>query len=165
MNPQNGGGYNRLNGNRVHLEFDNSNVPLLNQGGNSFGTSGTYCLSGNIDWNCNPTWLIEGNYWLDASATSGVGGGGNTGFWQIATDLSSSNSICFGEGIIVQIDIPDSGISVCPSGQPTDDDGKKNLDFNAIFDLSGRVINDATTPSLFFKINDENKIEKTPYNY
>ncbi|HIB77849.1 MAG TPA: hypothetical protein EYO58_09605 [Flavobacteriales bacterium] len=165
MNPQNGGGYNRLNGNRVHLEFDNSNVPLLNQGGNSFGTSGTYCLSGNIDWNCNPTWLIEGNYWLEASATSGVGGGGNTGFWQIATDLSSSNSICFGEGIIVQIDIPDSGISVCPSGQPTDDDGKKNLDFNAIFDLSGRVINDATTPSLFFKINDENKIEKTPYNY
>jgi len=151
MNPLNGGGYNRFNSNRIHLELDESTIPFLDYGMNSFGTNGMYSISGYLNWDCNSTWIIQGNYWLNATSSYNPGNNGVPNSFQVSSSLYTNNVECLGGEIDIIIESPDPVITICPTGPITEDDGKKKILVNSIFDSSGRIVNKKGAMGIYLK--------------
>ncbi|PCJ82310.1 MAG: hypothetical protein COA49_02080 [Bacteroidetes bacterium] len=151
MNPLNGGGYNRFNSNRVHLELDESSIPLLDLGMNNFGSNGMYSISGHLNWDCNSTWTIQGNYWLNGDSSYNSGNNGTTNSFQVSSSLYTTNNECLGNVIDINVESPNPVITICPTGPTTEDDGKKKILVNSIFDSSGRIVNKQGGTGIYLK--------------
>ena len=125
MNPDLGGGYNRFLSNRVHIHLICSTVPYINDGMNSFGTYGTYCLEGEIKWSCDDPWVITGNNWSNSSN---------------ATNLYSCQDECQGENIEVTVVSPSDVVMSCSSTPISNDEGKFRETEAKFLDLFGREV-------------------------
>ena len=125
MNPDLGGGYNRFLSNRVHIHLICSTVPYINEGMNSFGTYGTYCLEGEIKWSCDDPWVITGNNWSNSNN---------------ATNLYSCQDECQGANIEVTVVSPSDVVMSCSSTPISNEDGKFRETETKFLDLFGREV-------------------------
>lgn len=131
MTPQQGGGYNQFINNRLHIRLINANLPLLQNGRNSFGNHGVYCFSGSIIEPVN-IWSITGNSWLTSSLSNGSNGG----------ELSA-NTWCTTTSIPMIITVVNPNLSTqdCPINDDIlSDFSGKNIRLDMNYDVLGRNI-------------------------
>ena len=152
MTPDLGGGYNRFSSNRVHINLLCSTVPYINEGMNSFGTHGTYCVEGEIKWSCNDPWVITGNTWINSSITS---------------NIYSCNNECQGVNIEVILDSPSNVIQSCSNKPITNADGKRLESDVKFIDMFGREVDVSNTiqgssisPGMYLELKGAGKVVK-----
>jgi hypothetical protein len=147
MSPETGGGYNIFEDNRIHLTFDCSELPLLHQGKNTFGSYGTFCFSGTLKMMCNNTFNLEGNHF---------------NVMQPNFNLFNCHPNCLSTSIITSINLSDAIVIVCNyNNTSTNNDGKKVIVENSGLDILGREINlDKHQRGIYFKRRNDGHINK-----
>lgn len=129
MSPSTGGGFNHFSNNRLHMKFVESELPLIQNGQNTFGSHGVYCFAGSFSSPVN-FWSIEGNCWLASSLSNGANGGA-----LIANLWCSSSNL----PVTALINNPTYSSSLCPDNDsPTEMVSGKNLSAQGIYDILGR---------------------------
>tara|TARA_B110000459_G_C16554635_1_gene468421 strand:- start:286 stop:1401 length:1116 start_codon:yes stop_codon:yes gene_type:complete len=147
MNPESGGGYNLFEDNRVHLDFDCSNQPLISLGKNSFGPYGTYCFKGSMKMTCGDTFNLEGN---------------NFNVLQPNFHVYNCTPSCLTSPINILLNQSNTISYTCNDNTVTSNDVRKsNLFKNKEIDMLGRnVVFEKSKPGVFFKRNKDGLYRK-----
>lgn len=152
MTPDLGGGSNRFLSNRVHIHLNCSTVPYINDGMNSFGNYGTYCVEGEIKWSCNDPWVITGNNWLNTIN---------------ALNLYSCQNECQGANIEVTVVSPTDVVTACSNTPISNEDGKTRGIESKFLDLFGREVEgnntrqrNKMTSGIYLELKGDGKVVK-----
>ena len=147
MSPGTGGGYNTFENNGLHLSFDCSDTPSIHQGGNTFGTYGTFYFSGTLKSICNNIFHLEGN---------------NFNVTQSGFNIFNCNPNCLSTSIATSISLSDEIVISCnDDNTTTSNDGKKVYLENSGFDLLGReIILEKNKSGMYFKRRSDGQVYK-----